>query len=282
MYEAFYGLACKPFSKTPDPRFLFLGTRHEEALARLEYAVLEKELVVLTGDVGCGKTTLSRALMDALSPQTHDLITILNPRLTGGQFLRTVAKGFGVAEEHLHKEDLLDSIYARIYDRYSMGRTPVVIIDEAQLIPGRGMFEEIRLLTNFQLDDTNLIALVLIGQPDLAKKIKQAALQPLRQRIGMQYHLGPLTRQDVAPYVAHRLSVAGRTEPLFDGGAIEALYRYSGGVPRIINNLASNALLEGFIREISLIGEGIIANVAREFDLTPVTALERQQEPQTG
>jgi len=278
VYESFYELTCRPFSKTPDPRFLFLGTRHEEALARLEYAVLEKELVVLTGDVGCGKTTVSRALMDSLSMDSHEVITLLNPRLTPAQFLRTLARRLGVEEDRFHKEDLLEAIYGRIYDLYGLGRTPVIIIDEAQLISGRGTFEEIRLLTNFQLDDANLVSVVLIGQPDLARKLKQAAQKPLRQRIGMQYHLGPLLPGEIKPYVLHRLAVAGREAPLFEDEAIDTLYRYSGGVPRLINNLASNALLEGFIREVGTIHADIVLNVARDFELLPQSVSGRSDD----
>ena len=282
MYEAFYGLTCRPFSKTPDPRFLFLGKRHEEALARLEYAVLERELVVLTGEVGCGKTTLSRALMDSLSSDTHEVITLLNPRLTPAQFLRTLARRLGVEESRFQKEDILEAIYGRIYDLYGQGRTPVIIIDEAQLVSGRGTFEEIRLLTNFQLDEENLVSVVLIGQPDLQRKLKQPAQKPLRQRIGMQYHLGPLLPREVKPYVEHRLSVAGRQEPLFEDDAVDALYRYATGVPRLINNLASNALLEGFIREVDSIHADIVTNVARDFDLVPVSGLTRGREDSQG
>jgi len=278
VYETFYGLTCRPFSKTPDPRFLFLGKRHEEALARLEYAVLEKELVVLTGEVGCGKTTLSRALMDTLPADTHQVITVLNPRLTPAQFLRTLARRLGLEEGRFQKEDILEAIYGRLYDLYGRGMTPVVIIDEAQLVSGRGTFEEIRLLTNFQLDEENLVSVVLLGQPDLQRKLKQPAQKPLRQRIGMQYHLGPLLPGEVKPYIEHRLSVAGRQEPLFEDDAVEALYRYAAGVPRLINNLASNALLEGFIREVDSIHADIVANVARDFDLVPTSALVWEKE----
>jgi len=267
MYEAFYGVTCRPFSKTPDPRFLYLGRAHEEAMARLEYAVSERELVVLTGEIGCGKTTLSRALMDSLPPEKFDVVTVLNPRLTPQQFLRTIARGLGIPVDQFQKDDLLDMLYMRLYDRFSMGRTPVIIIDEAQLVMGRGIFEEIRLLTNFQLDDTNLMSIVLIGQPDLNERLKHSDQQPLRQRIGMRCHLGPLSSGEIMPYLAFRLAVAGRAEPLFGQDAADAIFRYSGGVPRVINNLASNAMLEGFIRDAAMIGADIVVNVAREFDL---------------
>ncbi|MBI1811843.1 MAG: tRNA (adenosine(37)-N6)-threonylcarbamoyltransferase complex ATPase subunit type 1 TsaE, partial [Nitrospirae bacterium] len=164
MYEEFYGLKRRPFTKTPDPKFLFMSRAHEEALARLQYAVEEKELVVLTGDVGCGKTTLTRALIDSLG-EKYRIILIINPRLTPAQFLRTVAKRFDIAVSggfSSLKDDLLEAIYSKVYEDYKSGITPVIIIDEAQLIPNKDTFEEIRLLTNFQLDDANLLSLILV------------------------------------------------------------------------------------------------------------------------
>ncbi len=170
MYEEFYALNCRPFSKSPDPRFLFFSKAHEEAFARLLYAVEEKDLILLTGEVGCGKTTLSRALMDRLG-EDYRTIAIINPRLTPAQFLRTIARHFGIETPQGYKEDLIEVIYERVYDDYQKGVTPVIIIDEAQLIPDKATFEEIRLLTNFQLDEGNLLSLVLIGQPDLRKRL---------------------------------------------------------------------------------------------------------------
>src|SRR5512135_3353080 len=166
MYEEYYGLTVRPFSKTPDPRFLFLSKSHEEALARLQYAVEEKELILLTGEIGCGKTTLTRALMDMLG-SGHRVMNIINPRLSPLQFLRTIAMGMDIdirsGRKANHKADLLDAIYKKVYQDYESGISPVIIIDEAQLIPGKDTFEEIRLLTNFQLDHTNLLCLVLVG-----------------------------------------------------------------------------------------------------------------------
>jgi type II secretory pathway predicted ATPase ExeA len=266
MYEAFYGLKQKPFSKTPDPRFLFLSKNHEEALARLHYAVEEKELVVLTGEVGSGKTTLTRALMDSLG-EKYRVIVIINPQLTPLQFLRTVAKRLNIEIPYNFKDNLLDAIYERVYQDYESGITPVLIIDEAQLIPTKSTFEEIRLLTNFQLDYTNLLSLILVGQTDLRKRLNHKTYLPLRQRIGLFYHLGPLIPDEIQGYIEHRLRISGLESPLFTRGAIEKLYRYSGGIPRVINSIATSALLDGFGKEMHLIDEQLINDAARELGL---------------
>lgn len=266
MFEEFYGLKAKPFSKTPDPRFLFLSRSHEEALARMQYAVEEKEMIMLTGEVGCGKTTLTRALMDTLGPE-YRVINIINPRLTPSQFLRTVAMRMETDSRSSHKADLLESIYRKVYENFEAGMTPVIIIDEAQLIPGKDTFEEIRLLTNFQLDYTNLLSLVLVGQPDLRKRLNHKAYMPLRQRIGLFYHLGPIAQDEIGDYVAHRLKISGREDMLFTGDALEALYLYSGGIPRLINSIATSALLDGFAGEVTVITGEYVKRAAGELGL---------------
>ena len=263
MFEEFFGLSAKPFARTPDPRFLYLSRAHEEALARLQYAVDEKETILLTGEVGCGKTTLTRALIDSLG-EKYRVILIINPRLTPAQFLRVVAKRFDIEVPNNFKDDLLDAIYSKVYEDYEAGITPVIIIDEAQLIPGRDTFEEIRLLTNFQLDDTNLISLLLVGQPELRRRLDHKSYLPLRQRIGLFYHLGALPAGEMRGYMRHRLSVAGRTELLFTDEALDMIYRYSGGVPRIINSIANTALLEALSSGVAMIGVETIEAAARE------------------
>ena len=262
MYEEFYGLKEKPFSRTPDPRFLYQSRKHAEALARLQLAVEDMDLVLLTGDIGCGKTTLSRALIDGFDGRYHPLL-IINPRLSPIQLLQTVALRLGIDEEHT-RQGVLEGINAKLFELYEMGKRTVLIIDEAQLIASKETFEEIRLLTNFQLDDRNLLAVVLIGQTELKTRLAKRPYRALRQRIGLQYHLGPLDEAETREYVVHRLSVAGREAPLFDEEAIAALYYYSDGIPRLINVLAGNALLEGFGREAAVITGEIVENVAEE------------------
>jgi type II secretory pathway predicted ATPase ExeA len=266
MFKEFYGLKQKPFSKTPDPKFLYLSKTHEEALARLYYAVEEKELVLLTGEVGSGKTTLTRALMDSLGEKFR-VIVIINPRLTPSQFLRTIAKRFDLEVPYNFKDNLLDAIYEKVYGDYQTGISTVIIIDEAQLIPHKDTFEEIRLLTNFQLDNTNLISLILAGQTDLRRRLNHKVYLPLRQRIGLFYHLGPLTEDEIKEYIEHRLRISGMEEPLFTEGSLKLLYQYSGGIPRVINSLATSALLDGFAKELLIIDESLIHDAARELGL---------------
>lgn len=268
MYEAFYGLRERPFSKTPDPRFLFMGSSHREALARLQYAVEERDMVLLTGGIGCGKTTLSRALTDSLDAR-YKVMLLINPRLTPLEFLRSLALRLEIAEPARFKADLLEQIGTALYRCHEQGVCPVLMIDEAQLVPHKETFDEIRLLTNFQLDDRNLICVVLIGQGELRQRLRHRAYEPLRQRIGMQYDLRPLNRDEVADYLDFRLTTAGGAPGLFSPGAVEQLCRYSGGIPRMINHAASLALLEGFGREARLIDETVMASVMLELDALP-------------
>jgi type II secretory pathway predicted ATPase ExeA len=170
----------------------------------------------------------------------------------------------GMDDMARYKHGLLEGINAKLYELYEACRRPALIIDEAQLIPDTATFEELRLLTNFQLDDRNLLALVLIGQTELKERLQKRPYRAIRQRIGMQFHLGPLDENETGEYVAHRMRVAGREEPLFDEGALAALYAQSGGVPRRINIIAANALVEGFGRGAGIIGSDIIEDVAKE------------------
>jgi type II secretory pathway predicted ATPase ExeA len=263
MYKEFYGLKEKPFNKTPDPRFLYQSAKHAEALARLQLAVDELDIVLLTGEIGSGKTTLSRALIDSLDESYHPVL-IINPRLSPSQLLRTVALRLGMDDSNRYRHGILEGINAKLYQLFEAGKRVVLIIDEAQLIPGKATFEELRLLTNFQLDDRNLLALVLIGQTELRERLRRSQYRALRQRIGMQYHLGPLDAEETREYVKHRLGIAGREAPLFDDGALALLYEHSGGLPRRINTIAGNALIEGFGRGASVIGPEIIESVVKD------------------
>ncbi len=266
MYREFFGLEERPFSKTPDPKFLFMSQAHEEALARLQYAVEERELMLLTGDIGCGKTTLTRALINSLDDEFMPIL-LLNPRLTATQFLRTIARRIGVTIESRYKDELLEALYQRVYELHEEGVTPVIIIDEAQLIPRKETFEEIRLLTNFQMDDTNMISLILAAQPDIRKRLRHRAYDPLRQRIGLFYHIPPLSVEETGLYITHRLSVSGRREPLFTEEAVSLIHHYSGGIPRLINSIATTALLEAFGREDDLVGKPHIMEAVKEIGL---------------
>jgi type II secretory pathway predicted ATPase ExeA len=220
---------------------------------------------LLTGEIGCGKTTLSRALMDALD-EKFKVICLINPRLTPLEFLSSLARHLGVADPARFKVDLLEQIGKVLFDYYEQQITPVVVIDEAQLVPHKETFDEIRLLTNFQLDDCNLISIVLMGQPELKKRLRHRAYEPLRQRIGMQYDLQPLSRQETAEYLDFRIVRAGGKVGLFSDAAVASLYDWSGGTPRLINHAASLALLECFGRGGDQVDQGVMAAVMQELD----------------
>lgn len=262
MFEEFFGFAAKPFGKTPDPSFLYESKQHREALARLEYSVDEKELALLTGDIGSGKTTLSRALIDRVG-ETRPVVLLVNPRLTPMQLLRAIAKGLELVPAR-HRHDLLDQLHTKLYALYEEKREPVVIIDEAQLIPSKATFDEIRLLTNFQLDDQNLLSVVLVGQPELDARLERDAYEPLRQRIGMRYSLGPLSLEETVEYIEHRIRVAGGGRNPFSATAMKEIHTLSGGVPRLINTLCTTALLDAFGEDAETIDPPRITSAAQE------------------
>jgi general secretion pathway protein A len=258
MYLDFYGLARKPFSKTPDPEFLYRSRQHAEALARLSHAMEERELAVLTGEVGAGKTTLARALVDAFA-DTCRFSFVVNPALPPAQLLSAVAEGFGLSPTR-RKVETFGALAEHVARLDAEGRFAVIVIDEAQLLPGRGSYDELRLLTNLAADDRPLLGIVLVGQPELRERLARRGGEAFAQRIGVAFHLGPLDEGETGRYLDHRLAVAGRTQPLFEPDAVAALHRLSGGIPRKINQLAAGALLEGFAREAaSLSGEVIEA-----------------------
>ncbi len=263
MYKSYFHLRERPFNKTPDPQYLYQSRSHREALARLLHAVEEREMILLTGDIGCGKTTLSRALMDELG-EALAVALITNPRLSPLEFLHALANCLGVTAPASTRLQLLDQIERVLITHFEAGRLPVLIIDEAHLIPHRDTFEEIRLLTNFQLDDGNLLSVIFLGQPELRQRLAHPAYEPLRQRIGLQFNLGPLDITETRAYVRHRLLCAGGDEHLFTDDAIRALHQFSAGVPRRINQAAALALLEAFGRETHRIDAGIIDAVTAE------------------
>ena len=255
MYLEFFGLARKPFSKTPDPEFLFPSRQHAEALARLSHALDERELAVLTGEIGAGKTTLSRALVDAFAEQCR-FSFIVHPALPPAQLLGAVAEGFGLPPVR-RKADAFAALGDHVARLDAEGHFAVVVIDEAQLLP-RGAFDELRLLTNLTADDRALIGLVLVGQPELRERLRDRGGEAFVQRVGVAYHVGALDEGETGRYLAHRLAVAGRAAPLFEPDAVAAVHRLSGGVPRRVNQVAAGALLEGFARESARIGADVV------------------------
>jgi type II secretory pathway predicted ATPase ExeA len=262
MYLELYGLDRRPFSKTPDPAFLYLSRQHAEALARLSHAVEEREVAVLTGEIGVGKTTLSRALVDEFAERCR-FSFVINPALPAAQLLSAIAEGFGLPAAR-KKSETWSALANHLGTLDEAGQFPVVVIDEAQLLAGRAAWDELRLLTNLAADDRPLVGLVLFGQPELRERLRTQGGEPFAQRVGVAYHVGALDQAEVGEYLAHRLAVAGRTAPLFTPDAVAALHRHSGGLPRRVNQLAASALLEGFARDAARIDAAVIDAVAED------------------
>lgn len=256
MYLEHFGLSRKPFSKTPDPAFLFPSRRHAEALARLSHAVEEREVAVLTGDVGAGKTTLSRALVDAFADRCRFSL-VVNPALPPAQLLDTIAQGFGLPERR-RKVDTFAGLAEHFARLDASGLFAVVMVDEAQLLAGRAAYDELRLLTNLTADDRGLVGLILVGQPELRERLRERGGDAFAQRVGVAYHLGPLDAEETGRYLAHRLEVAGRREPLFAADAVAAIHAASGGIPRRVNQLAASSLLEAFARDATGVDASVV------------------------
>ncbi len=264
MYETFYGLTTRPFGKTPDPAFLFQSRAHAEALARLLTAAEDGDLAVLTGEIGAGKTLLTRALVDELAVSRGErarVVLMVNPRLTPSELLTSLADRLGVSPMPKTKPKILDAIFAALYEIHEGGGICLLIVDEAHLLPTRATFEELRLLLNLTLDDAPLLGMLLVGQDELRARLSKKDLRAFAQRIGAAFHLTPLQPDEVGAYLEHRLQVAGRTRPLFTDGAVARLASASQGVPRRLNVLAQAALLVGYGLEAAVIDEAIVDDV---------------------
>jgi general secretion pathway protein A len=250
MYQSFYGFREKPFNITPDPRFLYLSPTHQEALQHLKYGVQERKgFIVLVGEVGCGKTTLCRRFLNELDPARFDTALILNPRITETQMLKAILTELGETKLGRSQNDLVAQINRVLLERIEKGRDIVLIIDEAQNLSFE-VLEQIRLLSNLETDKQKLLQIVLMGQPEFKQVLAREELRQLRQRILVHYELRPLTRDDLAHYIQHRLALAGANgRPTFTKWALGSIHRNSGGIPRIVNNLCDKALLAAFIRE---------------------------------
>ena len=262
MYLEYWGLQKFPFENVPDPAFMYYSSEHEEALSRLVYAVKRnKGAVLLTGEIGCGKTTLSRVFIQQLADSEYDVGLITNPSLEPLDFVKEALYQLGLNSESHTKTELLKMLNDRMIENMKNNRTTLLIIDEAQLI-GKETFEEVRLLSNFQLNDRYLLTLVLIGQPELRGIIR--GYKQLDQRIAIRYHLNPLNKDNTEKYIIFRLEKAGRTKNIFTPAAMEEIYGYSQGVPRKINNICDLALLVGFSVTVEKIDSDIIKRVIRD------------------
>ena len=261
MYLEYWGLKEKPFQNTCDPRFLCYSEQHVEALTRLRY-VVEAHLgcALLTGIFGSGKTLLAQALMDGLKSDQYTTAFIFNPQLSHVEILKEIVYQLGVHEKVPdQKTDLLHRLTEILNDNYSEGRHVVIIVDEAHLIDDRNIFEELRLLLNFQKRDKFLLTLILVGQPELREKISQ--LKPFDQRVSIRFHLKGLKPEETRRYILHRLEVAGASRTIFAEEAFKAIHESTGGLPRRINQVCDLALLTGFGVKSPLITTQIVQEV---------------------
>ncbi|HEX7128357.1 MAG TPA: AAA family ATPase [Thermodesulfobacteriota bacterium] len=270
MYLRFFGFAERPFNVTPDPRFLYLSAHHQEALAILTYGVRERKgFLVLTGEVGSGKTTLLHTLLDRLDPNVRAAY-LFNTSLSQADLMRAVVEDFGVPTTSTSVGDLVAELNAWLIDRLARGENSVLIIDEAQNL-SRELLESVRLLSNLETSKEKLLQLVLVGQPELNLTLNHPSLRQLKQRISLRYHIPPLTRTETLDYIVQRLRIAGATGRIFTDRALDEIYYYSRGIPRLINILADNALLTAYAKEQRLVDDGAVIEAVRDLEPTGET-----------
>jgi general secretion pathway protein A len=264
VYADFFGLNEKPFSITPDPRYLYLSPRHADALAHLLYGISESGgFIQLTGEVGTGKTTLIRSVLEQL-PDKAEVALILNPRLSPQELLQSICEELRISlPEDRTVKALVDTLNAELLRANAQDRRVVLIVDEAQTLAPE-LIEQVRLLTNLETPKQKLLRIILIGQPELRDMLGRPEMRQVAQRVTGRYHLEPLSAQETAGYVRHRLRVAGAQREIFRRGALRQLYRDSGGVPRLINIVADRALLAAYTQEQSEIDSRLVRNAARE------------------
>jgi len=272
MYLDYFGLAEPPFSIAPDPRFLFLGQRHQEALAHLLYGIAgDGGFVLLTGEVGSGKTTVCRCLLEQI-PENCDVAYIFNPKLTVSELLSTFCDEIGICypPENTSIKVFVDYINSFLLRNHAKGRHAVLIIDEAQNLSSE-VLEQMRLLTNLETSRRKLLQIILIGQPELGQMLARHELRQLSQRIIARYHLEPLSREEIAAYVRHRLEVSGGKATLIPASLADRIYRLSGGIPRVINVLCDRALLGAFVQGKDQVDRKTLDQAAREVRSAPTS-----------
>lgn len=275
MYETYYGLSAKPFQLRPDPHFFFGSKGHKRAMAYLEYGLSQGEgFIVITGEVGAGKTTLVRNLLNKIPTDQIVAAHIVNTSLDPEDTLRMVVSSFGLPYEGASKAELLNRLeqFLRGVDRE--GKRALLVIDEAQNLNARTV-EELRMLSNFQTDDRSLLQTFLLGQPEFRATLHSPGMQQLRQRVIASYHLGPMDAQETRAYVEHRLATVGwKGDPAFDDGAQAAIYAYSGGIPRKTNTLMDRVLLMGYLEEMHAFAEAdineVVRDISEEYELPDV------------
>jgi general secretion pathway protein A len=266
VYLEYYGLKEPPFDITPNPRFLFYSAKHREAFNHLLYGIRERKgFVQLTGEVGAGKTTLCRAMLEQLNGHFSTAL-ILNPVLSPDELMKAIAIEFGLDVKGMDRLDSIAAINNFLLWQVEQTKDAVLIIDEAQDLTDE-LLEQVRLLSNLETDDRKLLQIVLMGQPELRDRLNNPKLRQLRQRITVRYHLPPLNRFEVSHYIRHRLEVSGaKGGPYFTKPALWRVYNYSGGIPRLVNAVCDKAMLSGFVQQTDRITWSMIGLAIRELE----------------
>jgi general secretion pathway protein A len=270
MYKDFYGLREYPFNMTPDPQFLFLSRNHRIALDVLRFGIRDRKgFIVITGEIGAGKTTVCRALLRSLDPNTKTAL-VLNPTLSDSQILRVVCDEFRLQPAKTTKKDLYDTINAFLLRELAANHNVALIIDEAQNLKPR-VLEQIRLLSNLETEKEKLLQIILVGQPELSRLLHREDLVQLKQRVALRHHIAPLAWEEVGEYIRHRLEVAGGDGRIrFTDGALLLIRRYSRGLPRLINVICDKTLLAGYVMETVTIDAGLVQRAIEDIEGEPV------------
>ena len=280
MYKKFFGLKENPFNVNPDPRYLYLTPNTQEALACLTYGIeTRKGFILLTGEVGTGKTTLINKLLEWLHKERVFTAFVFNPRLSVSQFFDFMMADFGIPCESRQKGQMLLKLNQWLLDRYQAGERAVLVVDEAQNLSPQ-MLEEIRLLTNLETSTEKLLQIVLAGQPELEQKLNQPQLRQLRQRITLRAKTRQLTLEETQGYIQERMRIAGAENPdIFSPEAVAAVHRFARGIPRVTNLLCEHALVSSFVDQKNPVPPEIVEEVARDFDLHIVDPLAQTPPP---
>jgi general secretion pathway protein A len=267
-YLEYYGLKEHPFSNVVDNRFYYNSPQHADALMKLKYAIdTKKGLAVVIGDIGTGKTTLARRLLEELDENAYEatLLVIIHSTVSSEWLLKKLAMHLGVKEIREDKIELLGLLYKQLYEIHNSGKTPVLLMDEVQMLRSREIMEEFRGLLNMEIPGGKMINIIFFGLPDLDEVLSKD--EPLKQRVAMKISLKPFSELDTRDYILHRLRVAGITHNLFTTGALDEIYSCSHGVPRLINTICDNALLEGYLLKTRIINDFVIKTVAVDLSL---------------
>jgi general secretion pathway protein A len=265
MYKEYFRLKDLPFSISPDPAFLYMSAKHREALAHLVYGVKsDSAFVLLTGEVGTGKTTVCRCMLDQI-PEHCDTAFILNPKLSEEELLASICEEIGIEYKNssVTVKNLVDRINNHLLKSHAAGRRTLLIIDEAQNL-SPSVLEQLRLLTNLETNRCKLLQIILIGQPELKKMLERPELRQLSQRVTARFHLDPLSKKEISNYVSHRLTIAGARRQIFSPAVVKQLYKYSGGVPRIINLVCDRAMLGAYAQGRTRVDKSTLKKAAGE------------------